>query len=447
MNPDRRHLLLTTTGAGLVAATIAARAEPRRPDSQASHITFGPDAGADVTARLQHTIEQAATERRAIYFAPGRYRIRGALRLPAGAKLIGPHGLATLDLAGAGAIAADNAADITLSGLTITGAANTRTAGNAALLSLSNCANVDVGDVSFDAAPRHAVKLWRCSGRIHLCRFDKIGDTAINSGNADSLEITRNRISDAGNNGIVVWRDEPGPDGTTVTHNHIDNVRSDAGGSGQNGNAINAFRAGNVIIMGNVIADCAYSAVRCNAASNAQIIANNCRGIGEVALYAEFAFEGAVIANNIVDGAATGIEVTNFKEGGRLATVQGNVIRNLFRREHEPVDKRGIAISVEADTVVSANTIENAATSGVSIGWGKWMRHVAATGNIIRNADIGIAVSALGPPGTVLLSNNIVAASRNGAVRLMDHNTPIGRPLEHANGASSPAILSGNLIS
>ena len=84
-----------------------------------------------------------------------------------------------------------------------------------------------------------------------------------------------------------------------------------------------------------MIADCAFSAVRCNSASNAQIIANNCRKIGEVALYAEFSFEGAVIANNLVDEAATGIEVTNFKEGGRLATVQGNIIRNLFRREHE----------------------------------------------------------------------------------------------------------------
>ena len=59
------------------------------------------------------------------------------------------------------------------------------------------------------------------------------------------------------------------------------------------------------------------------------------RRLGEVALYAEFGFEGALIASNIVEAAATGISVTNFNEGGRLAVVQGNLIRNLFRREHE----------------------------------------------------------------------------------------------------------------
>ena len=68
----------------------------------------------------------------------------------------------------------------------------------------------------------------------------------------------------------------------------------------------------------------------------------------------------SVIANNLVAGAATGIEVTNFNDGGRLATVQGNVIRELFRREAEPIDKRGVGIAVEADTAVSGNTMGEA---------------------------------------------------------------------------------------
>ena len=51
--------------------------------------------------------------------------------------------------------------------------------------------------------------------------------------------------------------------------------------------------------------------------------------VGEVAIYSEFGFEGAVIANNTVDGAALGIVACNFNEGGRLAVVQGNLIRNL----------------------------------------------------------------------------------------------------------------------
>jgi putative cofactor-binding repeat protein len=69
----------------------------------------------------------------------------------------------------------------------------------------------------------------------------------------------------------------------------------------------------------------------------------------ELALYAEFAFEGAVIANNLADKAAIGISVANFKQGGRLAVVQGNLVHNLFFRKD--VDSRGIGIAVEADSV------------------------------------------------------------------------------------------------
>ena len=78
-------------------------------------------------------------------------------------------------------------------------------------------------------------------------------------------------------------------------------------GSGQNGNGVNVFRAGSVIVSNIRIADCAFSAIRSNSGSNCQMIGNSCARLGEVALYAAFAFEGAVIANNIVDKAAMGI--------------------------------------------------------------------------------------------------------------------------------------------
>ena len=116
----------------------------------------------------------------------------------------------------------------------------------------------------------------------------------------------------------------------------------------------------------------------------------------EVAHYAEFAFEGAVIANNSVDLAAIGIAVTNFNDGGRLAVVQGNIIRNLLPRRPpgtDPGDAAGVGISVEADSAVSGNVIENAPTAGMMLGWGHYLRDVAVTGNVVRKADIGIAVS------------------------------------------------------
>jgi hypothetical protein len=37
-----------------------------------------------------------------------------------------------------------------------------------------------------------------------------------------------------------------------------------------------------------------------------------------------------VIANNIVDGAAQGISMTNFDSSGPLATCTGNIVRNIY---------------------------------------------------------------------------------------------------------------------
>ncbi len=51
-----------------------------------------------------------------------------------------------------------------------------------------------------------------------------------------------------------------------------------------------------VSVSGNRIQNCAFSAVRGNSAANIQIVGNSCSDLGEVALYSEFAFEGAVIA-------------------------------------------------------------------------------------------------------------------------------------------------------
>jgi len=68
-----------------------------------------------------------------------------------------------------------------------------------------------------------------------------------------------------------------------------------------------------VIVRGNRIRNCDYSAVRGNSASNIQITGNSVSDVREVALYSEFSFEGAVIANNTVDGAAVGVFSLQFQ--------------------------------------------------------------------------------------------------------------------------------------
>jgi uncharacterized secreted repeat protein (TIGR03808 family) len=157
------------------------------------------------------------------------------------------------------------------------------------------------------------------------------------------------------------------------------------------------------------------------------MIGNSCTRLGEVALYAEFSFEGAIIANNLVDTAATGISVTNFNEGGRLAVVQGNLIRNLSFRKTAGTNGNGIA--VEADSVVSGNVIENAQGYGIAAGWWSYLRDVSITDNLIRSAHIGIGVSVDPSAGTALIANNMITGTKDGAIRAMKGPTPVGPDL------------------
>jgi uncharacterized secreted repeat protein (TIGR03808 family) len=142
-------------------------------------------------------------------------------------------------------------------------------------------------------------------------------------------------------------------------------------------------------------------------------------------------FHIVLIANNIVDTAAMGISVTNFNEGGRLAVVQGNVIRGLFLRKD--ADTRGIGIGVEADSVVSDNVIEGAPAYGILVGWGDYLRDVSVTDNVIRKAHVGIGVSVSPSAGTALITDNLIADVKEGAIRAMKGPTPIGPDLAHAS--------------
>jgi uncharacterized secreted repeat protein (TIGR03808 family) len=275
------------------------------------------------------------------------------------------------------------------------------------------------------------------SGDISGNIISKIAVTGITSFDAQGLLVSRNTILGTNDNGIEILRTAIGDDGTLVLDNRIEDIKAGPGGSGQYGNAINAFRAGNVIVRGNRIRNCDYSAVRGNSASNIQISGNSVSDVREVALYSEFAFEGAVIANNTVDGAAVGVSVCNFNEGGRMAVVQGNIIRNLLPKRPigtAPDDDAGVGIYIEADSSVTGNVIENAPSFGIVAGWGKYLRDIAITGNVIRKAFVGIGVSVVPGAGTALVNNNMISETPRGAVVGLDHARAVTTDLS-AEGA------------
>jgi uncharacterized secreted repeat protein (TIGR03808 family) len=194
-----------------------------------------------------------------------------------------------------------------------------------------------------------------------------------------------------------------------------------------------------------MIRNAAFTAVRGNAASDIQIIGNHCEAVEEVALYAEFDFEGAVISGNVVDGAAVGVSVTNFNNGGRLAVVQGNLIRNLKpRRPQGGPDAAGLGIGVEADTAVTGNVIENAPTMGINAGYGKYLRDVTVSGNVVRETGIGIGVSISAGAGRAAITGNTVSGARQGAIVGLDWDKPVTGDLAKDGAARYPNLTIGN---
>ena len=453
---DRRSVLSAGLGAGLGAGLVgggAAHAGPRRDEALNSTLraAFSPaelgleaNSKRDQAATLQRAIDEAANRGVPLLLPPGRFRA-SALVLRPGTRLVGAARTTILEYAGGAAfLTGEGAHGLLLQDLVFDGAYK-RLDGDA-LVSLDTSRSVALRGLEVVRSAANGITLKACAGSVSDCAISGAMQAGFHSQDATGLDIFHNQFVDCANNGIQVWRTAAGEDGSLVANNRIARIRADSGGTGENGNGINVFRSGNVLVSGNRISDCAYSAIRGNAASDIQMVANSCTRLGEVALYAEFAFEGALIANNLVDSAATGVSVTNFNDGGRLALVQGNILRNLFRREEEPEDKRGEGITVEADTIVAGNVVENAPTAGLVIGWGTYVREVVATGNLIRKARVGILVSQDAAAGACLIANNMIAAAADGGIRAMDASgRPIGPDLARADSSDKRLSLAGNL--
>jgi uncharacterized secreted repeat protein (TIGR03808 family) len=441
MDLNRRHLIAASAAGAVSAFALspeAARAAPLISTLGRDATQYGvrPGSSDDQTKALQRAIDEATRAQVPLALPPGAYRT-SMLRLQSGTQLIGVRGATRLVFSGgASMLSAEDANSLGLANITLDGGGIALPARRGLVHCLGG-RDVRISDCAIIGSGGNGIWLENVAGDISGNIITRSATTAIVSFDARGLLISRNTILGTNDNGIEILRTAIGDDGTQVLDNRIEDIKAGPGGSGQYGNAINAFRAGNVIVRGNRIRNCDYSAVRGNSASNIQITGNSVSDVREVALYSEFSFEGAVIANNTVDGAALGVSVCNFNEGGRIAVVQGNIIRNLLPKRPigtAPEDAAGIGIYVEADTTVSGNVIENAPSFGIVAGWGEYLRDVAITGNVIRNAFAGIGVSVAAGAGTALVANNMISETPRGAVVGLDHARPITPDLS-AEGA------------
>jgi uncharacterized secreted repeat protein (TIGR03808 family) len=454
MDITRRHLIGASAAgaAGALAMTPdAARATQLTSTLGRDATQYGvrPGSPDDQTKVLQRAIDEAARAQVPLALPPGVYRT-GMLRLQSGSQLVGVRGATRLVFnGGASMFSGEGANSAGLTNVTLDGGGIPLPTRRGLVHCLGG-RDIRITDCEITGSGGNGIWLEQVSGDVSGNLIAKSATTAIVSFDAQGLMVTRNTIQGTNDNGIEILRNVIGDDGTLVADNRIEDIKAGPGGSGQYGNAINAFRAGNVIVRGNRIRNCDYSAVRGNSASNIQITGNSISDVREVALYSEFSFQGAVIANNTVDGAALGVSVCNFNEGGRLAVVQGNIIRNLLAKRPigtAPDDDAGIGIYVEADTTVSGNVIENAPSFGIVAGWGKYLRDVVISGNVIRNALVGVGVSVTPGAGTALVNNNMISETPRGAVVGLDHARPITPDLS-AEGAQrfAQVVLGSNAV-
>jgi uncharacterized secreted repeat protein (TIGR03808 family) len=443
---NRRYLLL---GSLATVFAIPARAQTSGPQGiDAARFGVKANATADQTQALQRAIDQATQADRPLWLAAGLYR-SGPLTLRNGSQLTGVRGATGIALMrGPSLFRAQDADAVTLSNLTLDGT-STALGRNGGLINLINARGLRIADCTMTNVNGNAIGLFKCDGAVTGNSISNTADNAMYCLDNNVLDISGNTIAKSGNGGIRIWQSVKRHDGSIVADNTIEDTEARAGGDGQNGNAVNVFRAAGVTVRGNTIRRAAFTAVRGNAASHIKITGNQCFALGEVAIYSEFDFIDATIADNLVDGAALGVAVTNADVGGRGAMVRNNIIRNItYKRPQGGPDSSQLGIGVEMDAQVIGNTIENAPNMGIEVGTGKYLQNCTVTGNIVRKTGIGIGVSVAEGAGAATISDNRIIDARRGAILGMEWDKPASGDLVSGGAERYPKLkVSGNRTS
>ncbi|HTO33020.1 MAG TPA: TIGR03808 family TAT-translocated repetitive protein [Pararhizobium sp.] len=453
----RRLLLSSIASLGLCVSTgrlaMAAKLQPQtgalRGTIDISGYDVIPNGVADQSQAMNRLLNDAAQQGLPVFLPAGDYLLSGIV-LPDNLLLSGVPGRTRLLHAGNGRfLAGEGLGRLTLFNLVLDGGGKSLGDEVEGLLNLRAVKDLTISNCTITGSAKHGIHAELCGGRIDENSISGAAFSGIYAVASEKLAVTCNTVFDCGNGGILVHRWEAGEDGTLVSGNRVYRIAANDGGTGENGNGINVFRAGGVMVTGNHISDCAFSAIRANSATNVQIADNQCLRSGETAIYSEFGFQGAIVSGNLIDGAANGIIICNFNEGGRLATVNDNLVRNLHVDGPYIHDGAGFGfgIAVEADTVVTGNVIENAPKWGLMLGWGPYMRDVVATGNLVRGAGGGCYVTVVEGAGTALIANNLFQDVKDGGIlgyRWNEKTT--GDLMTSGSEAFAHLTLSGNRV-
>ncbi len=445
-----KPLVDTTGDAAATMGNMAGIADACPPPCEqaipATELGIVPGTSADQSHAFAEALTRAGATGRSLRLPPGELVI-GEVEVNAPIGIISGPDSRLVCRAGARRMMTLRGPRAHLFGLHVNGAAQRNSVGgpndeeSEGLITLRDVEDVRVSGCVVEGSGGMGLALSGCRGRVEANAFSDIADGAIFALDCQDMEILRNDIDRCGNNGIMVWQSEKRRDGALVAMNRIRHVRIDSGGDGQFGNAVNIFRAAHVRVLDNDIADCAYTAVRVDGGDGCVIARNICRRLGEVAIFVEFAHRKAIVADNLVEHAVSGITITNWEGGdtGRMATVSGNIIRDMVPRRGQPGEE-GFGIQAEAEVAITGNVIERARKYGLLLGWGRSARNLVATGNVVRDCPVGAAVSFVKGAKNIVVAANSFDRVRY-AVAGYDHDDRITGDLLGSDRGKRPRFL------
>lgn len=348
-----------------------------------------------------------------------------------------------------------------------------------ALITAYKATRLIVEDCQIGGSGSNGLALWNCTAEIRNNDFGANFLNAIYACDGWSTLISDNFVRDNKNAAITVVRTAPGFDGTILRGNRIYNTGASwntssgqVSGSGWLGNAIYVYRAFNLIIADNVCFNSTFSGVRIFNAWHAQITGNQIQQSGETAIFVECPvppassvagdnnpdrYEGGVIANNSIVDAGVGVSITNGWYGGRRVAVSGNQIKNIRRKTIVTNDPsfssyQTVASGIvgENDCAVTGNVIEDCPSgAGVALMSGGFSSSTRktfdlATGNAIRNCQIGIGFFKDSAYGSTLIASNVIDGASGGAI------VPVNLPAPYSaytriSGSTDYGTASGGL--
>ena len=458
MKTNRRDFLKTVSlaGAGLMTSSLPVRAVNISFDDLRGSFNAGASglrAGAvdDQSKLFQKILNDAAAEDKPVFLPPGRYQISNIV-FPSRARIMGVPGASRLVYTGGGHfLLGENAEHLEFDGIVIDGANRPIAPYSEAALRVNNCKHVVIDNCEISGSSEIGIQIDRSAGRVENTKISGAkGNAGFFGLENRGLLFSGNTVEDCANSGVMIYRWSRGEDNTIVTGNRVANIAAAKGGTGPWGNGINTYQADSVLVSNNHVSDCAFSAIRANSCNNIQITGNTCLRSGETAVYSEFAFHGAMISNNVIDGGARGVSIANLDHGGRLSVCSNNLIRNI-RAEAPYKDDNyifGTGIAAEADIAITGNVIERAAGCGVMLGWGHYLRNVVASANVIRQTPTGFYVTVVEGTGTASITGNVLSEISGAGIVGYRWKDPVTGDLAKGGASKySNLTISGNSLS